>query len=328
MNLASASIYTDFQGLEALKAQAVNDEKGSLDTVAKQFEALLMQQMLKAMRQASLGEGLLDSDQSLFYRDMYDQQLAIHLSESGGLGLADVIKRQLSDGVGSTASKDKDIGDYPRWGQNISNTVNGVRQHLPPQEVSESVVEGSSAVVRDKPVDPGGAADTSDWSPTDFVKELMPYASKAASMLGLQPQALLAQAALETGWGRHMMRFGNGAPANNLFGIKADQRWNGNRVAVNTLEYEGGAAVKKRAFFRAYDSLAESFMDYAAFVGSSPRYSKALAKSGDASGYFEELQRAGYATDPDYANKINKIMSGPEMRKALAGLKADVQAPL
>ncbi|MES9959629.1 MAG: flagellar assembly peptidoglycan hydrolase FlgJ [Sedimenticola sp.] len=328
MNLASASIYTDFQGLEALKVQAVNDEKGSLDTVAKQFEALLMQQMLKAMRQASLGEGLMDSDQSLFYRDMYDQQLAIHLSESGGLGLAEVIKRQLSDGISSAGSKDKGIGDYPRWGQNISNTVDGVRQYLPPQEVSKSEVPGPSAGVHDKQVDLAAATDTRDWSPSDFVRELMPYASKAASMLGLQPQALLAQAALETGWGRHMMRFGNGAPANNLFGIKADQRWNGNRVAMNTLEYEGGAAVKKRAFFRAYDSLAESFMDYAAFVGSSPRYSKALEKRGDASGYFNELQRAGYATDPDYANKINKIMSGSEMREALAGLKAEVQEPL
>ncbi|OOZ37717.1 flagellar assembly peptidoglycan hydrolase FlgJ [Solemya velesiana gill symbiont] len=317
-NLASASIYTDFGGLEALKAQAVNDEQGSLDTVAQQFEAMLMQQMLKAMRQASMGEGLLDSDQSLFYRDMYDQQLAIHLAESGGLGMAEIIKRQLSEGQTGPSEQGKEIDDYPRWGHEISVQTDNSNSGRHVELNAELQQQG----VGDQ------APDTRNWQPVDFVKELMPWARKAAALLGLQPQALLAQAALETGWGRHIMRFGDGQSANNLFGIKADQRWDGNKVAVNTLEYENGAAVKKRAFFRAYDSLGESFLDYAEFVSSSPRYQGALAKADDPTAYFIELQQAGYATDPEYASKIKGIMSGSLMKEAMAGLKAEGPEPL
>ncbi|MES9875553.1 MAG: flagellar assembly peptidoglycan hydrolase FlgJ [Candidatus Sedimenticola sp. 1PA] len=338
MNLASASIYTDFQGLGALKAQAVNDEKGSLDEVAKQFEALMMQQMLKAMRQASQGEGLFDSEQSLFYRDMYDQQLAIHLAESGGLGMADVIKRQLGGDESKQELQTKGIEDYPRMGHAASVQIessNVGRASARYVGLAGAVPINSSAFPPSLEVKPelqqvrsDRAPDTSSWQPVDFVKELLPLAKKAASMLGLEPQALLAQAALETGWGKHMMRFGNGEAANNLFGIKADPSWKGNRVALNTLEYEQGAAVKKRAFFRAYESLADSFMDYAEFLRSNPRYERALSKAGDAEEYFSELQQAGYATDPEYANKINKIMSGDLMKEAFAGLKTDPQEPL
>jgi len=324
MNLASASIYTDFQGLSALKAQAAKDAEGSLDVVARQFEALMMQQMLKSMRQASIGDGLFDNDQSLFYRDMYDQQLAIHLSEHGGFGLADVIKRQLGGAEESASAEQghRDFADYLR------------RPVAPARQAPGRTLAGVKVSVSSPPPETAGvgggeaAQDPSLWSKREFVERLWPWAREAASLLGLRPQALLAQAALESGWGKHLMRFPDGMPANNLFGIKADHRWQGNRVAVDTLEYEQGVAVRKPAFFRAYDSLRDSFNDYVAFVKGSPRYQQALRLADDSTAYFTELQRAGYATDPDYAQKINRILNDRVMRVRPDEAEATAPRPL
>ncbi|WXG58326.1 MAG: flagellar assembly peptidoglycan hydrolase FlgJ [Candidatus Sedimenticola sp. (ex Thyasira tokunagai)] len=317
MNIGDTSVYTDFQGLGELKAMASRDADGSLEKVAQQFESLFIQQMLKTMRQASLGKGLMDSDQSLFYRDMYDQQLAIGLAESGGMGLADVIIRQLQSqrGVEKQSGAEmptKQVTDYTRDAQ-----------HLKVVTKSAAVVAASEQTQAVRPEkDPAG------WNIDDFVQQLLPLASEAATLIGIQPQALLAQAALETGWGKHMMHDPGGRSANNLFGIKADQRWDGERVKVDTLEYQEGVAVKKRDHFRAYGSYRDSFLDYVDFLRGSPRYSKALEVAGDSERYFSELQRAGYATDPKYANKISSIMAGDELRSALARFKAGAAEPL
>jgi flagellar protein FlgJ len=314
MDMANASIYTSMEGLTALKARASKDAKGSLDEVAKQFESLFVQQMLKSMRQAGLGEGLMDNDQSLFYRDMYDQQLAIHLSESGGMGLADVIKRQLGDAGqderDNASMSVKSIEDYQRLAM-------AVRLYQPGASGdSVEVTDPLQAISTDM-----NQTDPKHWSPDEFVEQLWPWAIEVAGVLGLKPQALVAQAALETGWGKHLIRSADGSPANNLFGIKADQRWDGDRVSVNTLEYDQGTAVKKRAAFRSYASLRDSFHDYADFLQSNPRYDKALQSTADSAAYFTALQRAGYATDPEYANKINAVMNGAEMTRALERLK-------
>ncbi|MCG8425955.1 MAG: rod-binding protein, partial [Chromatiales bacterium] len=221
MDRINASLYTDFSGLAELKAKAGDNPDETIDQVAKQFESLFMQQMLKSMRQASLGDGLLDNDQSLFYRDMYDQQLALHLSESGGgIGLADVIKRQL--GGGETVSHPvKSLDDYrrmvvamaqPQSDVEVSQKASPAKE---PQDAAEAVTE---------PVDEIAAAETvresfTPASPQEFIEKLWPWASEAASLLGIEPQALLAQAALESGWGKHVMKFANGDLANNLFGI-------------------------------------------------------------------------------------------------------------
>lgn len=318
MDLASASIYTNMDGLTALKARASKDAQGSLDQVARQFESLFVQQMMKSMRQASLGEGLMDSEQSLFYRDMYDQQLSIHLAESGGIGLADVIKRQLggADEAGAdTTLPAKAIEEYRRLAMAVnmySAPEAGKADRAPLDGVSVAGgVEGA----------PRTDADPQHWSAEEFVANLWPWATEAAGLIGLKPQALLAQAALETGWGKKLIRAADGAPANNLFGIKADRRWEGDQVSVNTLEYAAGAAMKKRASFRAYDSLRDSFHDYVNFLQSNPRYNEALGATENSQAYFTELQRAGYATDPDYANKINAVLNGPVMTRAVEQLK-------
>jgi len=156
------------------------------------------------------------------------------------------------------------------------------------------------------PVDELG--DPQGWSKGDFVEKLWPWAMEAAKRLGLKPQALIAQAALETGWGQHLMRKTDGSPSNNLFGIKADKRWGGDRVSVDTLEFEQGVSVKKRAHFRSYDSFRQSFEDYVNFLQSSPRYRGALSATADTGRYFTALQEAGYATDPEYARKIEAVL--------------------
>jgi flagellar protein FlgJ len=157
----------------------------------------------------------------------------------------------------------------------------------------------------------------------DFVEQLWPWAKEAAEKLGLPTKALLAQAALETGWGRHIMGQADGSSAKNLFGIKASRGWSGNKTHVHTLEYEQGTAVRKKDSFRAYATFRDSFNDYVDFLHSNPRYSRALDSTGDARSYFIELQQAGYATDPRYAEKITAVMEGPEMQRALQRLKIE-----
>jgi len=306
--VSNSAVYTDFSALTALKARAGQDAKGSLSEVARQFESLFMGQMLKSMRQASLGEGILDSDQSLFYRDMFDQQLALHLSESGGMGLAAAIERQLGGAEGSPAGHVKGMADYLR------------QRTLLLQQPSAAPQPGSSGEAGPGTGVTDAAANPADWNSREFVQQLWPWALEAAKQLGLRPQALVAQSALETGWGQHMLRQNDGSPSYNLFNIKADKRWDGDRVAVNSLEYEDGVAVKKRNHFRAYDSLRDSFHDYVAFLKDNPRYREALESVADPGRYFSALQQAGYATDPRYAEKIQAVLEGPEMRQALAGL--------
>ena len=308
MNTSSASVYTDFQGLAGLKAEARKDSAGSLDEVARQFESLFMQMMLKGMRQASMGEGIMDSDQSLFYRDMYDQQLALHLAESGGLGLAEVIKRQLGGAEGVSAeAKGQSLIDYRRQAIPLVSGLPGVKS-----------AQGAGAPSN---------IESEFSSPEEFVQRLLPMAREAAARLGQEPQVLIAQAALETGWGRNAIRSGDGANSHNLFGIKADQRWSGERVTVPTLEFEGGVPVRRQAAFRAYGSFEESFRDYADFIQSNPRYQGALAAQ-DGRAYLAGLQEAGYATDPKYAEKIGDIMGRLKGLEPLAQLKISAGQPL
>ncbi|MCB1829365.1 MAG: flagellar assembly peptidoglycan hydrolase FlgJ [Chromatiaceae bacterium] len=316
MNVATP-LYADFSGLAELKARSVNDQTGSTAEVARQFESLLINQMVKSMRQASLGEGILDSDQSLFYRDMFDQQLSLHLAENGGIGLAAAIQRQLEGAQSATADGGLNITEYGRR-RLIAPTAETSESPPPSPRKSVDRMEGAGAA----------AADTDNWSSTDFVENLWPWALEAANRIGLQPQALLAQAALETGWGRRMISQKDGTPSHNLFGIKADRNWDGARVSVSTLEYEAGSAIRRRDYFRSYDSFKESFNDYVDFLSANPRYDRALAATSSSRAYFNELQKAGYATDPRYAQKIDAVLRGREMRQAVERLQTKANQPL
>jgi flagellar protein FlgJ len=293
---AQQQVYTDFEGLAALRAKAQQDQDAALDEVARQFESLFLQMMLKSMRSASLGSGMLDSQQSLFYRDMFDQQIAVDMTRRDGIGLANVLKQQLGDGI-APAYRDLAPEDYV--GMPIARAIMN-------QAADDAV---APALARPK----GKAL---SGKPQDFIDTLWPLAEQAAAELGIAPEALLSQAALETGWGRHVIQDRSGGNSHNLFGIKADERWQGGAVPVGTLEYIDGVAVKTKANFRAYDSYAESFEDYVRFVRDNPRYREAIERTDDPSAYFSALQEAGYATDPAYARKILDILDSEPMQRA------------
>ena len=308
MSVYPNSVYNDFQGLAALKHQARKDQAGSLDKVARQFESLFMQMMVKQMRQASFGGGIFDSDRTRQYQDMYDQQLSLHLSESGGMGIGEMLRRQLGQSGGDSVPSLSGLEPY--WKHPVSQASG----HLPPKTIQQPEVAQSS--------EPNTKSAEPDLdSPAQFVHGLWPSAQRAAARIGLPTEALLAQAALETGWGSHVMSATADRSSHNLFGIKADQRWDGAQIRRETLEYESGVAVRRREAFRAYDSYEESFQNYVDFIESSPRYADALSKTHDTQAYFNALQQAGYATDPNYAEKIQRVMQGPEMQAALEKVK-------
>ncbi len=315
MQAIPASVYNDFQGLATLKQQAREDQQGSLEKVARQFESLFVQMMVKQMRQASLGEGIFDSDKTRFYQDMYDKQLSLHLSETGGIGIGKMLREQLGKGQGSLTSQLSGLENY--------------RSHPVLPAIRYLATRPAAPSHETEPVQ-GETADSFQRldSPEAFVKSLWPAAKRAASAIGLSPEALLAQAALETGWGNHVMTASNGESSHNLFGIKADRRWDGAQVRRDTLEYENGVAIRKREAFRAYQSYDESFQDYVAFLQSNPRYAEALANADDSRAYFSALQNAGYATDPKYAEKIHRVMNGTEMNAALQEFKSETGRPI
>lgn len=282
--------YTDFQGLTKLRVDAKADEQAALRTVAEQFEGIFMGMMLKSMRDASIGDQLFDSNAQDTFMDMYDKELVTGMASDGGIGLADVIVRQLSrtsSSVNETSKSEKPFQYDDFVIQNTPQTVPAVTQ---------TAVEVKSP------------STTRFESPEQFVRELWPLAKQTAKEMGVDPKVLISQAALETGWGARVSHGRDGQSSYNLFNIKADHRWQGESVSISTLEYQDGIPVQQRAAFRAYDSYEESFKDYAAFISHSPRYGDAMAKADDAVAYVEALQQGGYATDPHYADKIKDIM--------------------
>lgn len=301
--------------------------------VAKQFESLFVQIMLKSMRQATPGDGLFSSNEMEQFQDLHDQQLSMSVSQGEGLGIAAMVERQLLEQSGQQPSgggpdRGRGIADYlplpaaapaapqQKGGRDKGGlpSVESIKATRPPADGFKEKTIGANPVSAG---DRGNAWET----PEDFVRGVWPAAVKAAEEIGADPRALVAQAALETGWGQHVIRRGDGSSAQNLFGIKAHSTWEGERVRVSTVEYRGGIAGREMAEFRAYDSLEDSFRDYLNFLQQNPRYSRALEVTDDPVAFTNELQRAGYATDPRYASKIQQIMNGQVMQAALPQLK-------
>ncbi len=306
----AGSNYVDFNELTALRREAGKDPSQALEKVARQFEALFMQMMLKSMRDAGAEEGgLFDNEQTRLYQDMYDKQISVSLSEGGnGMGLAKLLVQQLQ--------------------KTMSQQVEGKSQGE--LTLDRSVPQRSAyTFARLAPASPVEAAngEVNFDSPESFVTALLPHAQKAGEELGIDPRAILAQAALETGWGKSVIRHTNGRSSYNLFNIKADSRWSGEQVGKRTLEYRNGVTVREQASFRSYSSLEECFADYTAFLKNSSRYRDALAT--DSGGEFaEQLQKAGYATDPAYAGKIKRILNSDLLVQAGEGLNLPADGTL
>lgn len=306
--LAAADIYTDFNGLAELKASAGadKDDPGVLRAVAKQFEALFLQMVLKSMRKASLGDSLFESDQSRLYQDMFDKQISLSLSgKAKGIGIADMLVRQLDKSAGAHARRTAST----QWG----------RPSTPPSTESISIPIAAAKQTQ--------AESELDGSAQSFVKVLLSHARRAGKTLGVAPEVLLAQSALETGWGQFVIRHSDGQSSHNLFGIKAGAGWTGKEVTVGSYEFIRGAAIKQSSAFRSYGSYAESFDDYARFLRGNGRYGEALEKAADPQAYTRALQDAGYATDPHYARKISDILGGDVLPREIHRAQAAESPP-
>ncbi|MGE7991311.1 flagellar assembly peptidoglycan hydrolase FlgJ [Pseudomonas sp. NPDC089554] len=369
---ADSGAYTDINRLSSLK-HGDRDSEANVRKVAQEFESLFISEMLKASRKASdvLGDGdPLNTETVKQYRDMYDQQLAVSMSrEGGGIGLQDVLVRQLSKNKAMRPNSSPFpavAGHAPAlWGAKVAepavatSETPGVRNDVAalnsrrlalPGKLTDRLLAGivpsagTPAAVTNNAALPGrgdipvGGVATGDWQPAQtfaapgnmrilgravaqpplapskafsdsdaFVATMLPMAEQAAKRIGVDPRYLVAQAALETGWGKSVMRNADGSSSHNLFGIKASSNWQGGQARAITSEFRDGQFVKETAAFRSYDSYQDSFHDLVNLLQGNARYQDALKAADNPEQFVRELQKAGYATDPSYASKISQI---------------------
>lgn len=306
INAVQDSIF-DSQGLNSIKAMGRDKNPESIRAVAKQFEAMFMQQMLKTMRDTNdvFAEGnFLDSSQVKFHRDMLDQQMVLNLSSGKGIGLAEQFYQSMMQAYGTYMDKPESADEANTAEPSAMNELMNTDYKNTPD---------AGAQDRQLISKPMAVQATSDklavsQSQQDFVSLLKPHAEKAARALNLNPEVLVAQAALETGWGKHVIHSSKGENSFNLFNIKAGNQWQGKSINVSTQEFNQGVTYYERADFKKYNSYAESFADYVQLIKNNSRYQQALSASKDSGAYAQELQKAGYATDPDYADKIKSLL--------------------
>jgi len=265
------SLALDSQGLDKLRLQAKQSPDQALKGAAQQFEQVFLNMMLKSMREATPQEGMFDNEQTKMFTGMLDQQLSQSMSSGRGVGLADVMVRQLSH-------SSMNAGGAPK-----TDSTHALKGAIP-SAYNENFQQ-------------------------DFVKKLMPDAEKASATTGIPAHLMVGQAALESGWGRREIKMPDGTNSHNLFGVKAGTNWNGKVAEVTTTEYHNGVANKQVEKFRAYDSYADAFKDYANVLSSNPRYAAVLKQGDSAQGFANAMQKAGYATDPHYGDKLSKVIN-------------------
>jgi flagellar protein FlgJ len=308
---STTDIYTDLAGLTALKKSAHNNDPEALRQVAQQYESLFARMMIKSMRDAVGKDPLFGSDEGQTYQEMYDDQLSIELTKGKGLGLADMLVRQMQRLTGGRAAASGVQGSGGPGSSSAATSVGASGPDLTPPARAKAALrffqENSVA---------GQGATTSATPETQdsFISEVWPAAQRAGQQLGVAPHNLVAQAALETNWGTRVPQDAHGHSSNNLFGIKASGQWSGSSVSAITREYENGTAISTNGQFRSYDSTEQSFQDYVSMLRSSPRYTAALNTGSNTHAFAAALQRGGYATDPDYASKISAIAASIRSR--------------
>ena len=291
--VVNPGVFADAQQLANLKREAAAHNPQALQTAARQFESLFIDMMLKSARAANFKDPLFGSSQQSFYQDLYDQQLSVDLSKTHTFGLAEMLVQQLRRQWGASSG----AGSSPASASGTSPTP-GVSP-LAASGMSTPVTQAASAAHRASAADPA--------QQSAFARSLWPDAQRAARQLGVSPVGLIAQAALETNWGRDMPRTASGATSNNLFGIKAGGAWGGPSVTSGTQEYQNGTPTAVQARFRAYGSCSQCFQDYASLLRSDPRYASALGTGNNVGAFASALQQAGYATDPNYARKLTAV---------------------
>jgi flagellar protein FlgJ len=315
-NVALPTNAVDLEGLDALRRRAHRDDPSALAEVAVQFEALFIGMMLESARSATLGSGLFDGAETEQYLALMDRQVALELARSGGFGFGKMLEQQLAPRDGATAPGAPASVSAARSPFVGEVAIPPARATTEPRaaEFPRALPSSLAALgALESPTTPDAP------TPAQFVAALLPDANEAAAALGVEPRLLLAQAALETGWGRAVPQRGNES-ANNLFGIKAGASWSGASVEHWTLEHDGGVTAPQQERFRAYGSAAESFADYADLIATARRYAGALEHGGDPEAYARGLTKAGYATDPEYADKWLAIYHGRRLEQALQGI--------
>ena len=291
-----------------LRLKLKQDPQAGLKQAAQQFEGMLLQMMLKSMRDATPQDSLMESDQTRFFTSILDQQLAQNLSSQGKLGFAKLIEQQLGKNL------------VPGTGDAVSASLGQLQQALAERRAASSAASLAGGAERVRGVR-GSAGDIPAGSPAggnDFVNRVWPHAVDAAKSLGVPPHFLVAHSALESGWGKSEIRAPDGSPTYNVFGVKAGRSWQGPSVEVQTTEYVDGVAQTAREKFRVYGSYGEAFQDYANLLRSSPRFAGVVGQQ-DGTQFARSLQQSGYATDPLYADKLGRIISGTTLRQALVG---------
>lgn len=272
----------DSQSLDALRTQAKQAPDKALASAAKQFEAVFMNMLLKSMRDATPQDGMFDSEQTKMFTSMLDQQLSQTMGGARGVGLAEMMVKQLSRHTELTE---------PAAGS-----------------MQKSVSQNAPAALMPAPAITALPSAYNENVQQDFVQRMLPHAAMVSRETGLPSHQMIGQAALESGWGRREIRMADGSNSHNLFGIKAGDSWKGKVAAVKTTEYHNGVASHPVEKFRAYDSYADSFRDYANLLIQNPRYAKVLEQGDTAHGFAHALQNAGYATDPKYAEKLVQVI--------------------
>tara|TARA_B100001559_G_C16433158_1_gene590737 strand:- start:153 stop:1163 length:1011 start_codon:yes stop_codon:yes gene_type:complete len=319
----AANVFTDINGLQGIRALGKSDQDAALKEVAKQFESMFVSMMLKSMRDASdvfSEDSLFSSPEADFYQNMYDDQMAVSLTEGEGTGLAEVIHRQLMSQYGTNPDAMGKVDQsqiFDRRFSGISQTIKRVEEELDKIPERPVPVDDSTSESERSATTGAGTKGQSFASPAEFVAAVYPYAERVGADLGVDPKAIVAQAALETGWGKYTIKGEDGRPSNNLFGIKADSRWGGDVVSIQTHEYRQGVKVNEQADFRSYASLEDGLQDYANFLRDSTRYQDAINDKTSGAAYGHALQQGGYATDPEYGNKVERIYNGDLLNKVL-----------
>jgi flagellar protein FlgJ len=297
----------DANGLNNLKQAAKESSPEAIKAVAQQFEAVFMNMMLKSMRAASPQDSPFDNDQSRTFTSMLDQQLSTDLAKKG-MGLSDVLVRQLSkSGYANNTNMQQAVSDDAPSAVSPAPMTN-------PYSNSMNIPGMSSAPAISNPASSNPAnsrilpAKPLSENALEFQQRMGAHAAAASRATGVPAHLMLGQAALESGWGKRELKATDGTASNNLFGIKAGGSWTGKVVEAATTEYINGVKQNRIEKFRAYDSYADSFKDFANMMRTSPRYENVMANLHNANNYAQAMQQAGYATDPNYASKLASVI--------------------
>ena len=286
---ASNALAVDVRSLNQLKFEAGQNSAQAARETAKQFESLFMREMIKSMREATMKSGMLDSSQGDLGTDMLDQQLSVQMSGLPG-GLSEAIARQLERQMGGAEA------NLVAPSTLSMSSLQYQRSHIASSAASSAANSANSTPAASGPGPKGR---------DEFVQHHQAAAERVAQASGIPASFMIGQAGHETGWGKGEIKNADGSNSFNLFGIKAGKGWSGKVAEITTTEYTNGAARKVTAKFRAYDSYEESFRDYARLINESPRYGQARSQTDSAGAYAAALQKAGYATDPEYARKLS-----------------------